>query len=105
MTVLPNPRTKAMIDLCRLSNVSTFAKAALFAVAFIAPTQSFAAVTCPNPAICIAVCGARTCGRDAVDTSSRATFTAPAPRPLAVKPVTCPNPAICIAVCGKKTCG
>lgn len=92
-----------------------FAKAAIFAVAMLLPTQSFA-YTCFNPAICIAVCGAKTCGRIAdndpdmkkidikAQTLSSGASTASSSQSRAA-PYTCFNPAICIAVCGKKTCG
>lgn len=72
--------------------------------------QASAAYTCSNPAICIAVCGARTCGaiasndRDMRSLQSYSPTLASGPGASARKPYTCFNPAICIAVCGKKTC-
>ena len=94
------------------------AKTAVIAIAVILPSQSFAAYTCSNPAICIAVCGAKTCGRIAANDPDMSRVDVAAPQKLSTgstastnasgdraKPYTCSNPAICIAVCGKKTCG
>lgn len=108
-----------MTELKILANrtLANYAKAALLGVCILLPTQSFAAYTCSNPAICIAVCGAKTCGRIAssnvdmkhIDAAS-STLSSAAPSASSAgnaraKPYTCSNPAICIAVCGKKTCG
>ena len=98
-------------------SIAHFTKAAVLALAVMLPGQSFAAYTCSNPAICIAVCGAKTCGRIAANDPDMKTIDVAAPKSLSTgstskatmgnraKPYTCSNPAICIAVCGKKTCG
>lgn len=76
------------------------------------PTQSFAAYTCMNPAICRAVCGAPTCGQFTARDADMRALDAPAAKlaatpgkPAAGKTYTCMNPAICRAVCGSSTCG
>lgn len=96
---------------------STYLKPLLLVAAAVLPTQSLAAYTCSNPAICIAVCGSKTCGAIKDDDADMTRLDS---KPMALssgvtasssnnqsraRPYTCWNPAICIAVCGKKTCG
>lgn len=81
-------------------------------LSILVPTQSFAAYTCMNPAICRAVCGAPTCGQITARDADIRALDAPAAKlaatpgqPAAGKTYTCMNPAICRAVCGSPTCG
>jgi hypothetical protein len=86
-------------------------RAVAICAATLLPTQVFAYTCTVNPAICIAICGSKTCekigardsdvrGLESSSAGQVANSTVSAKR----KPYTCSNPAICIAVCGKKTC-
>ena len=95
----------------RKMHVLTFGVASL-CLSILLPSQSFAAYTCMNPAICRAVCGAPTCGQITARDADMRALDAPAAKlaaspgkPAAGKTYTCMNPAICRAVCGSPTCG